>query len=193
MRVRRGPDHSGGTVRTAVLLAGTVFLLATTSPAWAGSAGTAEGRSWVGAIRAMDDALARGDMRAAMRAREDARLAALATFRWEGIAMVGDATLRLAESAGLRAAMEPAARRAYVFALHRARRQGSLDGVLRATRALAGLGDHDMVQSGFAIAESLAVTSSTPGALERVRALEERILVETPRDGGGDRIHVEGP
>jgi hypothetical protein len=167
--------------------------MATTSPALAGSAGTADGPPWVSAIRAMDDALTRGDTRAAMRAREDARLAALASFRWEGIAMVGDATLRLAESAGLRAAMEPAARRAYVFALRRAHRQGSLDGVLRVTRALARLGDHDMVQSGFAIAESLAVTSSAPDALERVRALEKKILGETPREGDRGGTHVEGP
>ena len=139
---------------------------------------------WVSAIRAMDEALARGDLRAALKAREDARLAALASERWEGIAMVGDATLRLAQGTGLLDAMEPAARRAYVFALHRARRQGSLDGVLQITRAFAGLGDHDMVSVGFTIAGSLAVTSREANAVKRVRALEEELAAEMPRAGG---------
>jgi hypothetical protein len=130
---------------------------------------------WAAAIEAMDEALARGDVRAALKAREDARLAALASERWEGMAMVGGATLRLAQTTGLLVSMEPAVRRAYVFALHRARRQGSLDGVLCITRAFAGLGDRDLVVSGFAIADRLAVKSREPRAAERVRALEEEL------------------
>src|SRR5262245_13988488 len=139
---------------------------------------------WVGAIRAMDEALARGDVRAALRAREDARLAALGSPRWEGMAMVGDATLRLGQRAGLVTALEPAARRAYVFALHRARREGSLDGVLYITEAFATLGDHGMVRKGLAIAENVAVASREPQARERVRALEERLAAEMLQAGG---------
>jgi hypothetical protein len=175
--------NAPGAYLMALFLAGCP-LVATAPLARAVDPGETPHAPWVDAIRAMDEALARKDLRAALRAREDARLAALASPRWEGLAMVGDATLRLARSAGLLDAMEPAARRAYVFALHRARRQGSLDGVLRVTRAFAGLGDHDMVRRGFAIAESLATTSGEPQAVERVRALEEELAAEMPRAGG---------
>ncbi len=141
---------------------------------------TSDAAPWVGAIRGMDEALARGDVRAALKAREDARLAALGSWGWEGPILVGDATLRLAQSTGLRHALEPAARRAYVFALFRARRQGSLDGVLRVTEAFAVLGDSDMARKGFVIANGLAVTSREPQALERVRAFEERLKALMP-------------
>lgn len=139
----------------------------------------------------MDESLARGDLRTALRAREDARLAALASPRWEGMVMVGDATLRLAQSAGLSQAMESAARRAYLFALHRARRQGSLDGVLHVTRTFASLGDQDMVRSGFRIAKGLAVASGGPQASERVRALEEELAARMSRGGGAPEAPVK--
>jgi hypothetical protein len=138
------------------------------------SAGT-----WVDAIRVMDEALARGDIRAALRAREDARLAALASEGWEGLVLVGDATLRLAQNSGLRVAMEPAARRAYVFALYRARRQESLEGVVRVTEALVALGDRDMARKACGIAGDLAASAREPEARERVRALEDRLKALT--------------
>ena len=170
----------------AVLLAASVLLTASTATTpWvgAGAGESPDSAPWEGAIRAMDDALARGDLRGALRAREDARLAALSSQRWEGMVMVGDATLRLGRSAGLLPAMEPAARRAYTFALHRANRQGSLDGTIRITLAFAGLGDRDMVRKGFAIAENLAGTSRDPHAIERVRSLEQWIAAEMPSTG----------
>lgn len=161
----------------ALLLVGSSTLAAATPPARAGgsSAGTAP---WVRPLRAMDEALEKGDVRAALRAREDARLAALASPQWEGMVAVGDATLRLARGTGLRLAMEPAARRAYRFALFRARRQGSLDGALRVIEAFAALGDREMARQGFAVAGALAMASHEPQALERVRALEERLSAE---------------
>src|SRR5262245_59086095 len=72
-------------------------------------AGTSGTSSLMAAIRAMDDALARGDVRTAFRAREDARLAALASPGWEGLVLLGNATVRLGQSSGLGSAMEPAA------------------------------------------------------------------------------------
>ena len=71
--------------------------------------------------------------------------------------------------------MEPAARRAYVFALHRARRQESFDGVVRVTEALVALGDRDMARKGCGIAGALAASAGAPDARERVRALEDRL------------------
>jgi hypothetical protein len=140
----------------------------------AGASGTA---SWMEAIRAMDEAMARGDVRAALRAREDARLAALASEGWEGLVLLGDATLRLGRNSGLRGAMEPAARRAYVFALDRARRQESFEGVVRVTEAFVSLGDRDMARKACGIAGSLAASAREPGARERVRALQNRLEV----------------
>ncbi|HXJ84425.1 MAG TPA: hypothetical protein VMS64_37780 [Candidatus Methylomirabilis sp.] len=172
------------TVHFVVLvLAASSLLIATASRADAGAGALPDGTPWVGAIRTMDDALARGDLRAALRAREDARLAALASQRWEGMAMVGDATLRLAQKAGLVSAMEPAARRAYAFALHRASRQGSVDGAVRITVAFAGLGDHEMARKSLAVAESLAAACHDPDAQQRVRALEQWLAAEMPRAG----------
>jgi len=167
-----------------LVLAASSLLIATTFRADAGAGALPDSAPWVGAIRTMDDALARGDLRAALKAREDARLAALASQRWEGMAMVGDATLRLAQKAGLLSAMEPAARRAYTFALHRASRQGSVDGAVRITVAFAGLGDREMARKSFVVAESLAAASRDPDAQQRVRALEQWLAGETPRTGG---------
>jgi hypothetical protein len=150
-------------------------LMATTSKVRAGDGRASGTGPWVDAIRLMDEALAKGDLRAALRAREDARLAALGSQGWEGLVLVGDATLRVAHNSGLGAAMEPAARRAYVFALHRARRQGSLEGVLRVTEALVALGDRDMARKACGIAGTLAASSREPEARERVRALEDRL------------------
>ncbi len=168
----------------ALLLAGGSLLSAVAPPsARAEHTGGSDATPWLGAIHAMDEALARGDVRAALKAREDAYGAALDSRRWDGMADVGDATLRLVQRAGLRPAMEPEARRAYLSALFRARRQASLDGVLRATEAFAALGDRDVARRGFVIANALAAASREPHALERVRALQARLAAEAPLVG----------
>ncbi len=157
------------------MLLGLSALAAASSMARAGNESASSPAPWVGAIRAMDEALAKGDVRGALSARESARLAALSSDGWEGLVLVGDATLRLAQSSGLRVAMEPAARRAYVFALHRARRQESFEGVVRVTDALVTLGDLDMARKGCRMAGALAASAGVPDARERVRVLEDRL------------------
>ena len=151
-------------------------------PARAGGEGEVS-TPWQRPIQELERALERGDVRAAMRAREDARLAALASPRWEGMLAVGDATIRLARRAGLEPAMEPAVRRAYWSALVRARRQGSVDGALRVTEAFADLGDHAMARKGFSVAQALTIACQHPNALERVRALERRLNTEMAQAG----------
>jgi len=138
---------------------------------------------WVSPIRAMDRALDNGDMRVALRHREDARLAALASPDWEGMVAVGDATLRLARSAGLEPAMEPAAWRAYRSALLRVRRQGSFAGAVRVSEAFRALGDREMASQAIGVARALAGLASDSDALERVRALEELLATEKPPVG----------
>jgi hypothetical protein len=156
-------------IALSVLVAGSAIVRAQ------GAETSSSASSLVEAIRAMDEALAKGDLRTALRAREDARLAALASTGWEGPVLLGDATLRLGRNSGLRGAMEPAARRAYVFALYRARRQESLEGVVRVTEAFVSLGDRDMARKACGIAGSLAASGREPEARERVRALENRL------------------
>ena len=135
---------------------------------------------WEDGIRAMDQALERGDIVAAARARQEASLAARASRRWEAMAAVGDASLRLAQLPAANRLMVAEARRSYLDALFRARHQGSLDGVLRLTEAFAALGDREIARQGFVIANVLAATSGEPDARARVRALQERLAAELP-------------
>ncbi len=152
--------------------------------AHAGDAHRADDAPWAAAIRAMDEALSKGEVGAALRAREEAHRVALGSRRWEAMADVADATLKLAQNADLRRAMQSEARRAYLSALFWARHQGSLDGVLRVTEAFAALGDREAARQGFVIATALAASSYEPHARERVRALQERLTAEVPLAGG---------
>jgi hypothetical protein len=111
---------------------------------------------WVDHVRRVDESLALKDLGAAIRAWHEAYGAALGSRSWEGMADVADAYLRIGEAAGLRKAWEPRAREAYLNALFRARRDGSLYGVLRVAQAFAALGDCEVVKQCLKIAERLA-------------------------------------
>ena len=174
---------SVGCSRT-LLIGGALLGAVTTSAVGAGDRPDAKAAACTGNIRAMEDALARGDVYGAMSARDQAYLSALASRRWDAMADVGDAALKIGQTAGLNRVMVPEARRAYRSALFRARQQSSLDGVLRATEAFVALGDLDGARQGLMIANELAVTSNEPHARERVRALQERLGAEAPVVGG---------
>jgi hypothetical protein len=168
-----------------MLLTGSVLLGAVVAgTAHAGDPAASNDAAWATAIDAMDDALSKGDVGAAVTARQQAYLAALGSRRWDAMADVGDATLKLARTRSLRSVMEAEARRVYMVALFRARRQGSVHGVLRVTEAFALLGDRDVARQGLVIANALAVASSDPYARERVRALQERLAAESSLVGG---------
>jgi len=175
MRIDLIDLDKAGRVGLAALIA-IAALVAGSSIGSAQETGTSSGAtSLAEAIRAMDEALAKGDLRTALRAREDARLAALASTGWDRLVTLGDATLRLGLNSGLRSAMEPAARRAYLFALYRARRQESVEGVVRVTEAFVAMGDRDMAKKACGIAGAMAASAREPAARERVRALQNRI------------------
>ena len=129
---------------------------------------------WTAHIRRMDDALANGDVSLAIRAWQQAYGAALVSSRWEGLVEVGDSLLRIGQTTKLAQASTTIARSAYVTALFRAREDGSLDGVLRATEAFAALGDREVVASSIRIAEDLAASADSQ-ARQRVRELAERL------------------
>lgn len=90
---------------------------------------------------------------------------------WRGLVDVAGAALRIGAIPGFKKAAESRARESYWTALFRARRQGSLNGVLDAAEAFGALGDRVMVEQCVRIAERLASLTGDIEAGERVRAL----------------------
>jgi hypothetical protein len=148
----------------------TAVALPTIPTASAESAAT----DWAAQLRAMDEALARGDVRAAQAAWREAYAAAHVGRGWPGMLAVGDAALRLGHDAGATEIYEGRARRVYLTALLRARRQGSLDGVLAAGEAFGRLGDREVVQQALAVATDLAARSGDDLARRRVQVFRSQ-------------------
>lgn len=133
------------------------------------------GTPWRTEIEQVETALAQRDASGAIRAWHIAYTGALASRRWEGMIEAGDAYLRIGEAVGARRSSEPKAREAYLIALFRARRDGDLEGVLRAAEAFAGLGDREVVRQCLAVAEGLVTSRNDDAARERVRQVTERL------------------
>jgi hypothetical protein len=159
-----------------VVVAGLMSLGAIASSGCGARSGDSETGFWDQHIRVMDAARARGDLHAAETARQTAYLAALRSERWDAMAAVGDASARVTEDfPGLRSTLRPELRRIYGTALLRAHREGSLDGVLRVSEALADLGDQEAARAGLALAAEMLATSQRTGDGERVKELAERL------------------
>ena len=109
---------------------------------------------WTDRAGAIDAALSRDDVAAALEAWETGRRAALASGRWEDVLAAGDAYRRIGAHAGFRRDTEAQALYAQAFTL--GRRAGSLTGVLRAGEAFASVNDHAMVAECVRVAEALA-------------------------------------
>src|SRR2546426_11941578 len=77
-------------------------------------------RSWAAHLRAAEQALARRNLRATVRAWDAAHLAAVGSLHWEGLIEVGDAYLRIGQESGLPDATLATVRRVYFAALFRA-------------------------------------------------------------------------
>lgn len=149
-----------------------LFLLMTALLLPAIPAASAEPASmdWAARLQTMDEALGRGDVPAAQAAWREAYAAAHVSRGWPGMIAVGEAALRLGRAAGEPSIAESRARRVYLTALFRARRQGSLDGVLTAGDAFGRLGDREVVQQALAVATELAARSGDDLARRRVQA-----------------------
>ena len=126
---------------------------------------------WAPHLQAMDAAIASNNPSGAVLAWRHAYAAALDQPGWRGLVDVAGAALRIGSIPGFRKAAESRARESYWTALFRARRQGSLNGVLDTAEAFGALGDRVMVEQCIRIAERLAVLNGDGGAAERVRAL----------------------
>lgn len=134
----------------------------------------AAGPGWAEQLQSMDEALGRGDAAAAQAAWREAYATAHASHGWPGMMAVGDAALRLGRATGTAVVSESRARRVYLTALFRARRDRSLDGVLAAGEAFGRLGDRDVVQQAAAIAADLAARSGDDLARRRVQAFRSQ-------------------
>lgn len=126
---------------------------------------------WTTHLDAMDTAIAANNASAAVLSWRHAYAAALDQPGWRGLVDVAGAALRIGSIPGFKKAAESRARESYWTALFRARRQGSLNGVLDTAEAFGALGDRVMVEQCIRIAERLAVLTGDAEAAERVRGL----------------------
>lgn len=122
--------------------------------------------AWIPPLERMDEALARGDRPAALTAWREAHAAAFRSVRWEGMMAVGDAAGRLGPDGRARS------RQAYLTALLRAQRDGSLEGLLGAAAAFGHLGDRDVLTHALRLAEREA--GRDPLKRARVRNIADR-------------------
>ena len=109
---------------------------------------------WVPRVEAVDQALASHDARAAIHAWRDAYGAAQRSLRWDALADVGDAALRIERVTG-DVSFRAEARRVYLHALFRARAARAVNGVQRVGAAFRDLGDADMAASAVAMASTM--------------------------------------
>jgi hypothetical protein len=116
--------------------------------------------------------LARGHVDVAVRAWHDAYGAALESRSWESMIAVGDAFMAIGRASGSVRGARLNARDAYVSAFIRARRQGSLDGVLRSAEAFRSLDDRAVAEQCLHLAARLAAGDER--AEQRVNDARER-------------------
>lgn len=131
---------------------------------------------WTTHIEAMDRAVESGDTTAAVRAWRDGYGVALDHPDWAGLVHVAAASVRMGVLPGMRKACESRARETYCTALFRARKEGSLNGVLQTAEAFGSLGDRTMVEQCIKLAEGLAALGADADAASRVRVLTEDLV-----------------
>jgi hypothetical protein len=158
--------HRPRTISILLLLLTGVIALALIPQASA----DADRGDWAARIAEMDRLLALGETRAATAAWREAYVAAHVSRDWPGMLAVGDAALRAGRATGTSDVFEPRARRAYLTALLRARRQASRDGVLAAGEAFGRLGDRDAERVAKSEAAALTIRAEAD-ARRRARAL----------------------
>jgi hypothetical protein len=170
---------------------GAALLASLVAPACGAAPDRLDPMPWTAELQRMDEALGRGDLGAAARARQNAYRTALGSRRWEAMAAVGDASVRLARRPGAPAGMVPEARRAYLAALYRARHAHSADGVLQMADAFAALGDREAARQALVMAASMTAGTRATEIAERMRALRERLDSRAPASvGSGDGSSV---
>jgi hypothetical protein len=106
-------------------------------------------------LAAVNAAIARRDQGKAIYEWHDAYGVALGSRRWEALADIGDAAVRIdalvGRPTGNPTGFRAEARQAYLRALFQARNQRSPEGIERVAQAFAALGDREMAASARAI------------------------------------------
>lgn len=119
--------------------------------------------SWAAYIEAVDGSLARGNLSAAIFSWRDAYGEAWRSRRWEALADVGDAAVRIDRASSANQSFRPEARRAYQEAVVRARAVRADEGLRRVADSFSALGD-------TATAEQVrAMATTTPSAPRAAR------------------------
>ena len=131
--------------------------------------------TWQARLLKVEQAIAVNDAAAAERLWEDAHAAALQSRHWEGMIAVADTYRALGAQADFPAASIARARRTYLRALFRARKEGSLAGVLIVADRFAELGDREVVARCMRFARKVATQSRDPYAEEHLRAFADRL------------------
>ena len=124
--------------------------------------------AWTAPLTQMEAALDRGDTVEALSAWREARAAAIRSRQWEGMLAIGDASRRFGFEGRVRA------REAYLTALFRARREGSLEGLLGAAAAFGELGDREVLIHALRMVERQG--GRDPFVRTRVRRIVDRWL-----------------
>jgi hypothetical protein len=101
-------------------------------------------------------ALAAGDVNRALRAWHDGYPLALSSREWQPMAEMGDLYLRIGRVTDGLLSARPTVRRAYLTALVRARRDRSIEGMLRAGEGFMRLGDEEMSRVCLVLAGQIA-------------------------------------
>jgi hypothetical protein len=127
------------------------------------------------ALAAMDEALARQDIAAAVQAWRQARQLALRSRGWRAPVEAAEGELRLAAATDRLRESKPTARELFLVALFRARAERATDGVLRAAEGFARLGDREAAQLALRLAENVAAHHGDSADHDRVRLVGERI------------------
>jgi hypothetical protein len=172
-RERRG---FGGTLVPCALALAVILVAFRVSDVSPGrpEAEAAPAMGWVQTLETMDRALAEGRVADASWDWAAAYRAAAVTPGWEGLIAVGEGARRVALAAG-RPEGDARARELYMMALGRARRSGTLEGVLRTAQAFSDLGDGEVVERCLDAARQIAVRAGDVEAEARVRAMAGRL------------------
>jgi hypothetical protein len=119
-------------------------------------------------------ALEAGQLTVAIQHAQEAYAAAVASRRSDGMVEVGHLYRRLG-ARGRFGEGVARARQCYLTGLLRARAEGSIDGILRATEAFLELEDEAMVAQGLKFAREVAARDPDPRAHERIALLAARL------------------
>ena len=127
---------------------------------------------WRAHLDLVEKELEHGHVDVAVRVWQDAYGAALASRSWESMIAVGDAFVAIGRASGSVGGARMNAREAYLTALIRARRDRSVDGVIRSAESFQKLGDRAVGEHCLHIAAQLAAGNEQ--AQQKVREIRQR-------------------